>query len=496
MVRILVFIITLLPAVLLAQIENGDFSVGSLGCSNVSGWTISNGSAAPEITFAFTGSNTWLDLTPCGAFGNGSWIEQEVATQPGQCYQLNFELGSVCGWDGSDAGVYITIDGMQLGERIFNDSMLCNPGVINFMPFTSPIFQANSNTTTIRFRGEGRCTALSVSIGGGCSSIGQLANPGVIGIDNISIEQISSAANWSSPIPEILEICPGQTTTLNASIGSSSATYTWNNGSIGSEITIDSPGFYEVVIEDGCLAASFSTEVILIPSPELELGNSIAGCYPNGVSIGQDYTNIEWQDGNFPTPRTIQANGLYIGFIENQCGSATDSISVELDVMPITDEIIESTICDGLTGQINIDLESPFSWIWPNGESDEAYTFTNSQYFVLPVSSPCGTVNFTIDLSVISCDVGVYIPNSFTPNGDGNNDIWQPIPNKVQITHCLIYNRWGEKIFESDQPHPVWVGDFKAGEYYCPDQMYNYQVSYIDPDGQAEIAIGHITLVR
>jgi hypothetical protein len=242
---LLTFLIVLEVYVVSGQIVNGDFSVGSLGCTNIAGWSFSPGSAAPEITFAFTGSNTWLDLTPCGAFGNGTWIEQDVPTVPGQCYRLNFELGSVCGWDASDAGVFISIDGQQLGDRIFNDSMLCIPDAINFLPFSSPIFQATANTTTIRFRGQGNCTSLSVQIGGGCTNIGQPANPGVIGIDNITIEPVNSVSNWAIPFSGIIEICPGQDTLLQADIGSASAIYLWNTGATTSNIVVNASGYYE-----------------------------------------------------------------------------------------------------------------------------------------------------------------------------------------------------------------------------------------------------------
>ncbi|MFM9984012.1 MAG: CotH kinase family protein [Flavobacteriales bacterium] len=70
----------------------------------------------------------------------------------------------------------------------------------------------------------------------------------------------------------------------------------------------------------------------------------------------------------------------------------------------------------------------------------------------------------------------VYIPNSFTPNNDGTNDYFLPIGNALDPDsyHLVIFNRWGEKVFESRDMNKPWEGDYKLGEYYVPDQVYTY----------------------
>ena len=70
----------------------------------------------------------------------------------------------------------------------------------------------------------------------------------------------------------------------------------------------------------------------------------------------------------------------------------------------------------------------------------------------------------------------VYVPNSFSPNMDGMNDFFLPQGNAIDPAsyHLMIFNRWGEKVFESKDMNQPWEGDMKLGEYYVPDQVYTY----------------------
>jgi gliding motility-associated-like protein len=69
-----------------------------------------------------------------------------------------------------------------------------------------------------------------------------------------------------------------------------------------------------------------------------------------------------------------------------------------------------------------------------------------------------------------------YIPNSFSPNNDGENDVFLPIGEAFEPTgyELRIFNRWGELVFESDDPFKPWDGSHREGEFYVKDEVYNY----------------------
>jgi len=90
---------------------------------------------------------------------------------------------------------------------------------------------------------------------------------------------------------------------------------------------------------------------------------------------------------------------------------------------------------------------------------------------------------------------GVYVPTGFSPNNDGNNDLLQTyIGGNVEDFLFVIYNRWGEKIFETDDRLSLWDGTYKGVELSTSVFVYKINVQYID--GTTEVKGGNITLVR
>ncbi len=70
----------------------------------------------------------------------------------------------------------------------------------------------------------------------------------------------------------------------------------------------------------------------------------------------------------------------------------------------------------------------------------------------------------------------MYIPNSFSPNNDGINDVFHAEGNAIDPAsfHLMIFDRWGEKVFETFDMDKVWEGDFQNGDYYVKDSFYQY----------------------
>lgn len=88
----------------------------------------------------------------------------------------------------------------------------------------------------------------------------------------------------------------------------------------------------------------------------------------------------------------------------------------------------------------------------------------------------------------------MYVPNAFTPNDDGNNDLFE-----VKGTHIIsfdmkIFNRWGELLFETDDIHKGWDGKFNGSD--CPTGVYVVQIFARGTLTQRESYNGNITLIR
>jgi gliding motility-associated-like protein len=84
--------------------------------------------------------------------------------------------------------------------------------------------------------------------------------------------------------------------------------------------------------------------------------------------------------------------------------------------------------------------------------------------------------NDTVIAHFVKEEFAVYIPNSFTPNSDGTNDVFRPEGNAIdpEQYQLIIFNRWGEKVFETTNLNQYWEGDHLMGEHYIPDSFYHY----------------------
>lgn len=114
---------------------------------------------------------------------------------------------------------------------------------------------------------------------------------------------------------------------------------------------------------------------------------------------------------------------------------------------------------------------------------------------------PLGEVPPEPELDPCNDDI-IYVPNAFTPNGDGKNDVFQP----VLSGDCwlwfrfTVFNRWGQRVFESNHPGDIWRGENNSkwglGKSYCPDGVYMWMITGQKRGDVWTDLHGHVTLLR
>jgi len=115
-------------------------------------------------------------------------------------------------------------------------------------------------------------------------------------------------------------------------------------------------------------------------------------------------------------------------------------------------------------------------------------TLYNYEYEVLNVDCETG-----FPCTVLSSSCPIYIPNSFTPNNDGVNDVWE-----VETMNCWdswvlsVYSRSGVLVWQSYSHTDIWMG---GDEYYVPDDVYVYRLECSMP-GESYLINGHVTILR
>ncbi|MFI5148740.1 MAG: kelch repeat-containing protein [Bacteroidia bacterium] len=137
-----------------------------------------------------------------------------------------------------------------------------------------------------------------------------------------------------------------------------------------------------------------------------------------------------------------------------------------------------------------------YTWNFGDGassfESEPLHTYSIPGIYTvsLTTSTSSSTQVFLEVIAINACELS--FPNIFTPDGDGLNDVWLPLindPTTIDTYHCTLFNRWGVKLFESEQILQGWDGSTPTGQRSEPGTYY-YQVSVKYKNGTA---IGHET---
>ena len=117
-------------------------------------------------------------------------------------------------------------------------------------------------------------------------------------------------------------------------------------------------------------------------------------------------------------------------------------------------------------------------------------------YSVMTTDSNGCVVNDSALVTVIP-DYFTYIPNVFSPNGDGNNDYFQVYiryPEEIKLWSIMVFDRWGEKVFESNDMNFKWNGTYKGKNLDPGVLVYVAQAVFLN--GYVENLKGSLTLLR
>jgi len=92
----------------------------------------------------------------------------------------------------------------------------------------------------------------------------------------------------------------------------------------------------------------------------------------------------------------------------------------------------------------------------------------------------------------------MYVPNAFTPNGDGKNDVFNVGAHGVSAEdfELLIFDRWGNRILKTNDLYEGWNGAMNNHGEVIEQDVYVYKISYKDLDGRKHKLLGHVTLVN
>lgn len=253
----------------------------------------------------------------------------------------------------------------------------------------------------------------------------------------------------------------------------------WSNGDTGVSLTNLAPGTYTVVVTDQNNCSQTASVTLSDPAPfTLDLGPDVALCPGETADLDAgNAASYTWSTGDTTQLLTIDNTGTY--FVDaldaNGC-LATDTISVDIANAINVDAGNDTTIFEFETVQLQATSNSNGTYTWSPASTISCEQCTD------PIASPLETTTYTVVLAdpqgclgsdsvTIIVEEGVYFleyPNAFSPNGDGLNDFLQLFHSGVDRVYWQVFDRWGEKVFESNDVNGTWDGTYK-GKELMPD---------------------------
>ncbi len=146
------------------------------------------------------------------------------------------------------------------------------------------------------------------------------------------------------------------------------------------------------------------------------------------------------------------------------------------------------------------------NWVWNisgvdfSNSEDFSYEFPqDTGYYLvrLVITDANGCMDTITRTAIVNGELEIFIPNSFTPDGDGLNDEFLPITSnnvKSKDYAFYVFNRWGELLFESYNLQNGWNGTFKGD--FVPNGVYVWKVEITDLEGISKKYTGHVSVIR
>ena len=272
--------------------------------------------------------------------------------------------------------------------------------------------------------------------------------------------------------------------------------YLWDDSSTNATRPINSPGIYWVKVSNSCGDDYDSIEVLnIFANPIASLPPDSTICFGDSVVLdaGNDSLINIWQGSDTSRFYTASQEGLYQLFItdSNKC-TAADAFSLSVDNIPFIDLGPDTTICIGFTLLFN--GSSQGNYLWQDGSTDTSLLVDKEGTYYAIVQNACGIVSDSCTVRYEDCKQIIWVPNAFTPNNDGVNDLFLPYVENVETYRLYIYNRWGQLIFNTTDINEGWNGYYKNMK--APQDSYTWRIDYTNFKGQDFTKYGFIILYR
>ncbi len=432
----------------------------------------------------------------------GNYIISLICTNPQGCSDTinkNITISSV-----SQSVFTNTISLCDSIVGLTNNSVGANSYLWNFGDGSTSILANPSNHT---YTSSGNYT------------ITLITNPGSSCADT-SKQVISVIKNTQSQFNVTSSACSKLITTTNSS--SLATSYLWQFGD-GSTSTATNPnynysatGIYTITLftNPGSNCADTSFKVVTITNPPVASFNYTASLCSGLVTFSNTSLNSSsflWDFGNGQSSSltnpmyTYNGQGTYtislIAFPGSPCADTVTKIITIKYTTVIADFNYQNPefTYDILFNNLSVNA-SLYVWDFGDGSNsgienpNHTYNFAGDYTVCLEASNSLGCKDLICKKISVKPDWTLYVPNTFTPNEDGLNDIFYTYGSNIISFKIMIFDRWGEQIFYSDDMRKGWDGKYNG--QLVKEDTYTWKIIAIDYNRKSHDLTGHVNVIR
>ena len=317
-------------------------------------------------------------------------------------------------------------------------------------------------------------------------------------------------------------ICEGSTTTLNAQ--SVANQFSWQPSTGLSDAAVANPiaspivtTQYTVTAVSGACSASGALTVFVLPAPVPDAGQDTTICFGQNAQLngsgGVSYSwtpDINLSNPNIADPIVLHPDSSITYTLQVTDANHCTSIQLEQVMITVTPPALlyagnDTTISIGQPLQLEaIDVNQAgfiqYNWTPAQGLNNPSIpnpvaTLTQSIVYVVSATTAAGCEGVDSIRIKVYAGPDIYVPNAFTPNGDGHNDILRPLAVGIRtFNYFIIFNRWGQEIFKTTNPSAGWDG-YYGGRPELPG-TFVWMVSGVDYEGHPIERKGTVILIR
>ena len=267
--------------------------------------------------------------------------------------------------------------------------------------------------------------------------------------------------------PPITKLCENSSVTLEPE--TNGLGYIWSTGDLTPSIDVTQTGWYYVTVTRGCEEVYDSIQVVGSLENQAIIGGPNMLCdvpFDTLFALVDDAQSYLWSDGSTAPYLIVDQPGTYGLTITDACGETVEVAQTITTAENPNLAGIQTTgalTCPGDEVVVEI-ITEPFNTIvWSTGATTPTVSINEPGTYEYLIKNECAELSGFVEIP--QEEIPVYVPNAFSPNGDGINDTFGPFVKCTEVAsyELHIFSRWGDQVFESTDVEEHWTGDI-AGE--------------------------------